>query len=131
MNLEQQKIDEIVALVHKRFPNWQGFSDADFMEDEVNYKQETIAKARKALEGGDLASAITSMEALDGEAATLIAPWLDKAKATQAAQQLKSTLDGILSARKAGAVNFTGAGSSGVVRKTVGDSSAYTAGGGM
>ena len=89
-------------------------------------EQIELSKARNALAVGDIATAITSMETLEGDAAALVAPWLDKAKATHAAHTVKSTLDSILSARKAGAVNFTGSSA-----KTVGDSSAYTAGGGL
>jgi len=54
LKLEQQKLDEIIALVRKRYPNWKGFSDPDFMEDEVSYKQETIAKAREQLRREEL-----------------------------------------------------------------------------
>lgn len=49
MNLSQQKIEEIVALVRRRFPDWAGFSDPDFEADEIDYKQATIAKARDLL----------------------------------------------------------------------------------
>jgi energy-coupling factor transporter ATP-binding protein EcfA2 len=43
------KIDRLLHLVRKRYPNWQGFSDPDFVKDEIDYKQATALKSRELL----------------------------------------------------------------------------------
>jgi len=54
MSLDKSKVEELVALVNKRFPNWAGFSDPAFERDEVDYKQQTIDKARQLLSQNEL-----------------------------------------------------------------------------
>ena len=49
MTLQRSKIEEIVAIVRKRYLHWMGFSDSDFAKDEVEYKQATIAKATELI----------------------------------------------------------------------------------
>ena len=49
MTLDHGKIDEMIALVRRRFPNWSNFSDPDFAKDEVDYKQATVAKAAELI----------------------------------------------------------------------------------
>lgn len=54
--------------------------------------QETLSQAENMLEGGDVAGAIAAVEALDGPAADVLAPWLGKAKTTLLADSLKQFL---------------------------------------
>ena len=54
MSLEKSKVEELVTLVKKRFPNWAGFSDPEFEHDEVEYKQQTIEKAKELLSQKEL-----------------------------------------------------------------------------
>jgi len=54
VSLEKSKVEELVALVKKRFPNWVGFSDPGFERDEVDYKQQTIEKAKQLLSQNEL-----------------------------------------------------------------------------
>jgi 5-methylcytosine-specific restriction enzyme B len=49
MNLTEERVDELVSLVRKRFPGWQGFSDERFLKDETNYKRAAAAKAAELL----------------------------------------------------------------------------------
>lgn len=49
MNLTEEKVNELVNLVRKRFPGWQGFSDERFLKDETNYKRAAAAKATELL----------------------------------------------------------------------------------
>ena len=60
MALSNEKIEEIVSLMQKRFPNWSGFSDPEFVKDEVEYKQGTITKARELLLEADLKQLINA-----------------------------------------------------------------------
>ena len=55
--------------------------------------QAALSKAEKLLEGGDISSAIATVETLEGPAAEVAAPWLDDARATLLAQSLKGFLD--------------------------------------
>lgn len=54
MELSKQKIKELVELLHKWYPKWKGFSDPEFMEDEINYKKATIEKAKELLSEAEL-----------------------------------------------------------------------------
>ena len=45
MGLDQHIVDEVVALIRRRFPDWQGFGDPAFTKDECAYKSFTIEKA--------------------------------------------------------------------------------------
>lgn len=49
MTIEPRKIQELLTLVNRRFPGWTGFKDPRFVEEEIGYKQKTIAKARVLL----------------------------------------------------------------------------------
>lgn len=49
MHLTRQKIEELVSLIRKTYPEWANFSNPSFMEDEVNYKREAINKAQTLL----------------------------------------------------------------------------------
>ncbi|TET21442.1 MAG: hypothetical protein E3J71_09545 [Candidatus Stahlbacteria bacterium] len=54
MDLSKQKVKELVELLHKWYPKWKGFSDLEFMEDEVSYKKATIEKAKELLSKKEL-----------------------------------------------------------------------------
>ncbi|HII05829.1 MAG TPA: AAA domain-containing protein [Methanotrichaceae archaeon] len=58
MPLDKQKLDELVALISRRIPNWNSFSDPRFVKDEVDYKQVTVTKARDLLSEGELQNLI-------------------------------------------------------------------------
>lgn len=55
--------------------------------------QAKMAKTQNLMDAGKLDEAIATAETLDGDAAGSIASWLEKAKATSAAQSLRSILD--------------------------------------
>jgi hypothetical protein len=54
MTISQTKLDEVLALVRKKYPDWTGFADPRFVQDEVAYKQATIAKAKTLLSQAEL-----------------------------------------------------------------------------
>jgi len=54
--------------------------------------QATVTKAQQLLDQGDIQGAITELQALQGPAAQQAAPWMDQAKATLLAGQLKDML---------------------------------------
>lgn len=54
MLVDEQKIGELVALIRREFPNWNGFSDSGFVEEEIEYKQATVSKAREMLSEQEL-----------------------------------------------------------------------------
>lgn len=62
-----------------------------------NDTQIKVNKAGDLLEQGDLASAVSLIEELDGPAAQAIAPWLKEAKATLGAQSLQNVLSNKIS----------------------------------
>ena len=52
MALNQQKVEELVALFKQQYPNWTSFADPidpDFQKDEIDYKQNLIAKVKSQL----------------------------------------------------------------------------------
>jgi GTPase subunit of restriction endonuclease len=49
MKIDKQKIPELVSLVRRYFPDWNGFSDQRFVENEIEYKQAIIADAQDIL----------------------------------------------------------------------------------
>jgi len=49
MKIDKQKIPELVSLVRRDFPDWNGFSDERFVEEEIEYKQAIIADAQDIL----------------------------------------------------------------------------------
>lgn len=64
--------------------------------------QKTLSEADKLLQQGDLEGAITTMQALDGNAAKAAQPWMDKAQASLMARKFKTALSGVLDAKAAG-----------------------------
>lgn len=54
--------------------------------------QASLAKVQSLLDAGELDAAITEAEALEGPAAESVAPWLEEAKATSAAQSVSTIL---------------------------------------
>lgn len=59
--------------------------------------QNKIAKAESLLEAGDIKSAVSTIETLDGEALAVLTPWVEKAKATLMAQDVEEQLSRVLS----------------------------------
>lgn len=49
MKLDQHKIDEMILLVCRWYPNWADFANPAFKKDEIDYKRITIAKAQDLL----------------------------------------------------------------------------------
>lgn len=56
--------------------------------------QQKLAKADTLMQGGNLEQAIAEIGSLDGPAAELVKPWLQKARSTLQAQNLGSLLEG-------------------------------------
>ncbi len=54
MPLTQPKLNDLLALLRQRFPDWNSFDHPGFVEEEVAYKQATIAKARDLLSRSEL-----------------------------------------------------------------------------
>ncbi|MGB0719226.1 MAG: COG4223 family protein [Bdellovibrionales bacterium] len=72
--------------------------------------QAALAQTEQHLQQGDLAAAISAAQSLDGNAAAAIAPWLDQAQATLAAQQVKTMLTKTINASAYGASAVTAGG---------------------
>ncbi len=49
MAIPDWKVQELISLVQRRYPNWQDFSHSDFVREEIDYKRATIAKAQEWL----------------------------------------------------------------------------------
>ena len=56
MVISKEKIENIVALIKKEYPNWSGFSHPKFVKDEIDYKQSAALKARELLDEKELLS---------------------------------------------------------------------------
>lgn len=54
MAIEQQNIEDMLTLIRKQYPDWDGFSHPNFVKDEIEYKQATISKARDLLNETEL-----------------------------------------------------------------------------
>jgi len=39
IKLTQELVERLIELVNRRYPNWQGFSDQRFIDDELTYKK--------------------------------------------------------------------------------------------
>ncbi len=59
--------------------------------------QAKIARAQAALDAGDVETAVTELEGLDGPAAQTARPWIDQAQAVIAADQIKQMFSGLVS----------------------------------
>lgn len=62
VNLDREKIRALISLIRTRYPNWSGFSDPDFVSDEVEYKQVTVTKAHELLSQPELSRLIAESE---------------------------------------------------------------------
>ncbi|MEM8857832.1 MAG: AAA family ATPase [Chloroflexota bacterium] len=40
---------ELIRLVNEKYPNWEGFTHADFVSDEIDYKRKAVAKTRELI----------------------------------------------------------------------------------
>ena len=49
MILSKEKIENIIVLIKKEYPDWSGFAHPKFMKDEIDYKQSASLKARELL----------------------------------------------------------------------------------
>jgi len=58
MQIKPAKVEELLGLVRRRFPDWDGFDHEAFLKDEVEYKQKTVAQARELLSPDELAKLI-------------------------------------------------------------------------
>jgi hypothetical protein len=54
MVINKEKIENIVALIKKEYPNWSSFSHPKFVKDEIDYKQSAALKARELLNEKEL-----------------------------------------------------------------------------
>ncbi len=48
------KYERMLELVQLRYPSWSGFSDPAFVKDEVEYKHDTIDKAKEFINEAEL-----------------------------------------------------------------------------
>lgn len=67
--------------------------------------QSKLAKTKSYLDAGNLSKAIAEAKTLDGEAAQTMAPWINEAEKTQAAQTLTNILDYNIDLRTSGVEN--------------------------
>ena len=49
MLLQPRQLDEILQLVEVSYPDWAGFADPRFVQDEIAYKQDAVARAQELL----------------------------------------------------------------------------------
>lgn len=54
MKIPDWKVQELIALVRRRYPDWQSMSHLAFVEEEVAYKRATIAKAQELISQPEL-----------------------------------------------------------------------------
>jgi hypothetical protein len=82
MNLSQDQIEHLVALVRKRFLDWNGFDHPGFQGEEIDYKQAAAEKAatllsqdelRRLLDENDVDEIISRLDTV-GQATNLL--WL-------------------------------------------------------
>jgi hypothetical protein len=57
--LTEAQIRNLLDYVKQAYPDWQGFPDPRFMDDEVTYKQTAVQKAQDLLQEADLSDLIT------------------------------------------------------------------------
>ena len=50
-------LDDLIGLVRRRYPNWDGFDHPPFVADEITYKQATISTADRYIALVDYAPA--------------------------------------------------------------------------
>ncbi len=62
IKLTQKKVESLIDLVNRRYPNWQGFSDQRFIDDELTYKENAVETAQKLLEKKALKQLIAGQE---------------------------------------------------------------------
>ncbi|KAA3654806.1 MAG: hypothetical protein DWQ04_34080, partial [Chloroflexi bacterium] len=56
------KIESLVELIRRRYPEWQDFTHPQFVKDEIAYKQATISKAAELLSKSALNALIANGE---------------------------------------------------------------------
>ena len=54
MAIDKSKIDELLSLLKKKFPDWDNFSHPGFIHEEVEYKHNSINKAKELLSKDEL-----------------------------------------------------------------------------
>ncbi len=62
MNLGKKKATELVQLLKKWYPDWKGFSDEEFIKDEINYKKPAIEQAKEQLSKKELQGLIDAKQ---------------------------------------------------------------------
>ncbi|ACR80494.1 MULTISPECIES: hypothetical protein [Kosmotoga] len=60
MLVEKSKVDQLIDLVNSRYFGWKGFEDDRFLEEERDYKVETVKRAKELLNETVLAGLIES-----------------------------------------------------------------------
>jgi hypothetical protein len=58
MAIDPHKIQELVSLIRKDYPNWNSFSDPAFVKEEIVYKQDAVKKGKKLLGEEDFSQLI-------------------------------------------------------------------------
>lgn len=89
-----------------------------------NETQLTVSRAEKMLQQGNIQSAISLVEELDGPAATVVQPWIKQARATLSAQKMKGMINSALSGE--GLPQAVGGTSGNFVRDKTGSVNVYT-----
>jgi hypothetical protein len=46
MNITNERLDALLELVHKHFPDWNLFADERFLKEEITYKRDAASKAK-------------------------------------------------------------------------------------
>lgn len=54
LKVERSQVQGLLALVRRRYPEWRGFDNAAFLQDEIDAKQSTIIRAQELLNSGSL-----------------------------------------------------------------------------
>jgi MoxR-like ATPase len=58
----QSQVEELVALVRRRYPGWDGFEHPPFVADEIAGKQELVARAGELLSAGALSTLLAAWQ---------------------------------------------------------------------
>jgi hypothetical protein len=63
--IPQAKVNDLIALVNKTYPDWAGMKDPRFLDEEINYKRKAVALARGQLKKGSLQQLLDSEQVID------------------------------------------------------------------
>jgi hypothetical protein len=62
IQLTQPLIEKLVNLVNIKYPNWQGFSDPRYIEDELSYKESAVESAQLWLKKDELQELLSNQQ---------------------------------------------------------------------